>query len=60
MTINKQAKKRMSELSKELLQRTMLGQCSANNAEYAKLYRYYKKWEAIERNNRGECRGMTI
>ena len=60
MSINEQAKKRMHALSKELLQRTMLGQCSANNAEYAKLYRCFLKWEQIEKDNRGECRGMTI
>lgn len=60
MNINKLANDRMSAISKELMQRTMLGQCSSNNADYAKLYRYYKKWESIERNNRGECRGMTI
>lgn len=60
MDINKLANDRMSAISKELMQRTMMGQCSANNAEYAKLYRCFKKWEQIERNNRGECHGMTI
>lgn len=60
MDINKLANNRMSAISKELMQRTMLGQCSANNAEYAKLYRCYKKWEQIERNHRGDCHGMSI
>lgn len=60
MDINKLANDRMSAISKELMQRTMLGQCSANNAEYAKLYRCFLKWEKIERNNRGGCRGITI
>ena len=32
----------------------------ANNAEYAKLYRCFKKWEQIERNHRGDCHGMSI
>lgn len=60
MDINKLANDRMSAISRELMQRTMLGQCSANNEEYAKLYRCFLKWEKIERNNRGVCHGMSI
>ena len=60
MTISEQAKKQMSLLSKELIKRAMEGQCSANNEKYASLYKEFKKLETIERNNRGECRGMTI
>ena len=52
------AKEQMNIITKELISRTLLGQCSANNAEYAKLYQDYKKWEAIEK--RGECRGLQV